>query len=196
MALLSLTQRREALKALGFRGSDYTMLVNFQRGWNLGPALVVDGKYGPASDAALRKSDANRRANRATASAHFSFREFQCKCYGSKPGCQGVLVLRGHLARLERARSYVGSIRITSGYRCKVYNAAIGGATNSQHMYGVASDVSFPYQSTVAGWRLFAGIGYGGITRKVKHVDSRDLGGHNSTGGTPTRPTKWVYSAW
>lgn len=196
MALLTLAQRRAALKALGFLGSDSLMLQNFQRGWILGPVLKVDGIYGPASDAALRKSDSNRRAGRPTASAHFSFAEFRCKCYGSRAGCQGVKIHRAHLARLERARSKVGPIRVVSGYRCTLYNRAVGGASNSQHVYGVATDVSFPTQSTVTSWGLFAGIGYGGITRKVKHVDSRDIGGNNTTGGTPTRPTKWVYSAW
>lgn len=196
MALLSSDLRVAYLHAMGFRGSFAVMLGNFQRGWNLGTALTVDRLYGPASDAALRRSYANLRAGRGTASAHFGFQEFRCKCYGRNSVCEGVKVHRGHLQRLEQARTRVGSVSIISGYRDPVYNRAVGGASNSQHLYGVASDVSFPSITTVRGWRLFAGIGYGGVSRRVKHVDSRDLGGKNTTGGRPAAPTQWVYSAW
>jgi hypothetical protein len=61
-------------------------------------------------------------------------------------------------------------------------------------MYGVATDVSFPSVTTVRSWGLFAGIGYGGISRKVKHVDSRDLSGVNHA--RTSAPAQWVYSAW
>jgi len=32
-------------------------------------------------------------------------------------------------------------IHVTSGYRCKALNAAVGGVPNSQHMYGLAADI-------------------------------------------------------
>ena len=45
------------------------------------------------------------------------------------------------LIELQKARDYfdVGFI-INSGYRTPEYNKAVGGATNSQHMYGEAVD--------------------------------------------------------
>ena len=42
---------------------------------------------------------------------------------------------------LEPAREALGGIRITSGYRCKPLNDAIGGAPNSQHIKGEAADI-------------------------------------------------------
>lgn len=181
------------LRALGFRGTFDQMLGSFQRGWNLGPALVVDRLYGPKSDAALATSMRARAAGQGTMSAHFSFTEFQCRC-GGLPGCLGVWTLRTHVARLEAARAKVGPIHIVSGCRCPAYNRRVGGAANSQHMYGSASDVAFPDRRVVASWRLFAGIGYKGATGKVLHVDSRDVSGVNSTHGSTTSPTTWVYA--
>ena len=42
---------------------------------------------------------------------------------------------------LEPARALVGPLHVNSGYRCPGLNAAIGGATTSQHMDGLAADV-------------------------------------------------------
>lgn len=198
MALLTVTERTRRLRALGFRGSLPTMVRNFQKGWNLGTALTVDGIYGFLTDSALRKSYSNALIGRPTASAHFSFSEFRCKCYGKYASCQGVVVLRTHIRRLELYRSkLVRGISIVSGYRCYYYNRAVGGASNSQHLYGAASDISpLVAINTLVSWRLFAGLGYGGRTGRVLHVDSRDISGNNTTGGIPSRPTKWVYSSW
>ena len=37
---------------------------------------------------------------------------------------------------------YGGPIRVTSGYRSFAVNRAVGGAKNSQHMYGEAADIT------------------------------------------------------
>lgn len=42
---------------------------------------------------------------------------------------------------LEPLRKRFGIIRITSGFRCKALNAAVGGVSNSQHMRGEAADI-------------------------------------------------------
>jgi len=193
MALLSSSQRAAYLRALGFRGA--SQIRNFQRGWNLGPSLAVDGIYGPATDAALRQSYANLRAGRPTASAHFSFSEFRCQCGGTLTGCQGVLIHRTHIRRLEAYRSRVGAgVSIVSGYRCPLHNKRIGGASSSQHMFGVATDIRGPKLSTVRSYQLFAGIGYSRSSGRVLHVDSRDVGGYNVTHGRPSAPTIWEYA--
>lgn len=44
---------------------------------------------------------------------------------------------------LEDVRAQLGHpMPVASGYRCPIHNAAEGGATNSQHIYGTAADVT------------------------------------------------------
>lgn len=43
-------------------------------------------------------------------------------------------------------------IIISSGYRCKTLNKAVGGATNSQHMTGEACDIKIPDEATGKQW--------------------------------------------
>ncbi len=44
--------------------------------------------------------------------------------------------------KLEDLRTAIGlPIKITSGYRSKDYNTRVGGAKDSQHLYGKAADI-------------------------------------------------------
>ena len=46
---------------------------------------------------------------------------------------------------LEPTRQHFGlPIKVTSGYRCPKLNAAVKGASNSQHMEGEAADITIP----------------------------------------------------
>jgi hypothetical protein len=49
---------------------------------------------------------------------------------------------------LEPAREALGRLHVTSGYRCRALNTAIGGATGSQHVNGQAADI-IPYVGTL-----------------------------------------------
>lgn len=70
-------------------------------------------------------------------SEHFKVREFACN-----DGSDTVLIDDDLVTRLERIRGVFGSgITITSGYRTPSYNAAVGGATSSQHVKGTAADI-------------------------------------------------------
>lgn len=195
MALLVQASRVSYLRALGFRGSFTTMVRNFQRGYTFSN-LAIDGLYGPATDAALRNANARRLQGKGTASQNFSFHEFRCKCYGRYAACQGVVMHRTHIKRLQMLRDKIGrSVPIVSGYRCPNHNRAVGGASSSQHMFGVACDI--PGIVSVSGMKslgIFAGVGYSLSTGKVLHVDSRDIGGHNTTGGRTSAPTVWRYA--
>lgn len=75
-------------------------------------------------------------------SPHFSRRELECKCGCMTP--QGVVHNLAALAEhLEDLRARVGTpLIIFSGYRCPQHNAAVGGASMSQHVQGLAADVA------------------------------------------------------
>lgn len=73
---------------------------------------------------------------------HFSWGEFT-KNLSRVPQNQRVVENIFALADyLEHVRSLFGaSIIINSGYRPPVINVAVGGASNSQHLYGTAADI-------------------------------------------------------
>lgn len=198
-AVLTRAQATPMLLAIGFDNAkrDYlTAVRGFQTGWNLGNALKVDGVVGPNTSAALTLSFARNRKGQSTMSANFSFVEFRCNDGGKFPECKRIWVLRDHVRRLEAYRAKINApVRIVSGCRCKRHNAAVGGAKSSQHMFGSASDIqglaSLDQKKKFA---LFAGLGFQQSSNKVVHVDSRDKGGHNLTGGKPAAPTTWKYA--
>ncbi len=51
---------------------------------------------------------------------------------------------------LEQVRAALGErpIHVNSGYRCLALNKKIGGARNSQHLYGLAADIICPSYGT------------------------------------------------
>lgn len=76
-------------------------------------------------------------------STNFSRGEFACKgknCCGGSAPVNTNLVLA-----LQVLRERIGQpLTITSGFRCIKHNAAVGGAKNSQHLYGTAADITAP----------------------------------------------------
>lgn len=75
---------------------------------------------------------------------HFRLSEFRCRC-----GCGGEkrATIRENLqalaSELEKVRAHFGRpVSVHSGYRCPLYNAKIGGVSNSQHRNGRAADIS------------------------------------------------------
>jgi len=69
---------------------------------------------------------------------NFREAEFACNHCGALPpgGMDGELI-----ATLQAIRSHYGvPVIINSGYRCRVHNANVGGAPNSQHRFGKAAD--------------------------------------------------------
>lgn len=107
-------------------------------------------------------------------SEHFNREEFACKC-----GCGFATVDVKLIQLLETVRNHFNApVTISSGCRCKAYNAKIGGAKNSKHMEGIAADITVKGVSpdevhkfiTEHVGNYWAGIGkYATFT----HIDSR-----------------------
>jgi len=91
-------------------------------------------------------------------SEHFVLREFACPC------CRVVMLQPELLSALQRLRNLWGEpVILTSGYRCRAHNAAVGGVEDSAHRKGRAADVAVaavwqPKVIALAGQAGFAAI--------------------------------------
>ena len=179
------------LRELGWRvrsGNELDQAIkHFQGGWALGPALDVDGQVGPESSEALRQSVRRKRSGQSTASSHFSFAEVACKCGGAFTTCARIWLTRETFVAMESYRLRKGSGFVpVSGCRCPGHNARVGGASQSQHMRGVAFDTPAEIdKDRVRSWRVFTGIGYNRSSDRTAHCDLRP--------GSVDQPTTWVY---
>lgn len=106
-------------------------------------------------------------------SKNFTVREFACS-----DGSDTVLIDTRLVELLQKIRDHFGkSVRITSGYRTKIYNAKIGGVANSYHVKGMAADivVSDVSAKRVAQYaEVIGGCGVGWYeAKRFTHIDTR-----------------------
>lgn len=100
------------------------------------------------------------------------------------------------LYELHKIRKEWGSpIRITSGYRPKAINAAVGGVSNSRHVAGDAVDIADAHGQTTqlekfidSNWT--GALGYGSRYRGFVHIDCRHGKGWKTPGAAGPR---WKY---
>ena len=88
---------------------------------------------------------------------------------------------------MEGYRSKSGhALRVLSACRCPSRNRAIGGSSTSRHLTGLACDVEAIYSTTrVKSWQVATHIGYGRVSRRVKHIDM-------GSGASRARPDIYV----
>jgi uncharacterized protein YcbK (DUF882 family) len=88
-------------------------------------------------------------------SLHFSKREFACR------HCREAVVEPRLVTKLEQLRKLTGRpLVVVSGYRCPVWNRAVGGARRSYHLTGQAADLKYGYATEDQARRAgFTGIG-------------------------------------
>ena len=110
--------------------------------------LEVDGIFGTQTEKAILFAVASGMPVKETTENfwdgihYFKRSEFKCKC--GKCGGFPVEPDEELVKLLETIRKHFNApVIITSGIRCKAHNAsaAVGGATNSQHLYGTAADI-------------------------------------------------------
>lgn len=69
-------------------------------------------------------------------SEHFTEEELACRC------CGMAMVHPELVRKLEALRHMAGGpVVVTSGYRCKEHNKAVGGVERSYHIFGMAADI-------------------------------------------------------
>ena len=108
-------------------------------------------------------------------SPHFRLGEF-----ASKDGSDKVLVDDDLVDLLEKIREAAGgAVTINSGYRSPEHNAAVGGVSSSQHLYGRAADIVVEGASPllvgqIAEYYLDRRGGIG-VYQTFTHVDTRAI---------------------
>ena len=108
-----------------------------------------------------------------TLSEHFRVLEFACK-----DGSDMILISLELVELLQRIRTHFRApVTITSGYRSPCHNKKVGGASNSQHLYGTAADIQVkgiaPTKVAAYAETLMPDKGGIGIYPTFVHVDVR-----------------------
>ena len=106
-------------------------------------------------------------------SKNFTVKEFACS-----DGTDTVFISLALVNLLQKLRDHFGkAVIINSAYRTEAHNKAIGGATYSQHKYGLAADIHIngvtPKEIAAYVETLLPSSGGIGIYKSFCHVDVR-----------------------
>ena len=108
-------------------------------------------------------------------SKNFTVKEFACS-----DGTDTVFISLALVNLLQKIRNYFGkAVIINSAYRTEAHNKSIGGATYSQHKYGLAADIHIngvtPKEIAAYVETLMPSSGGIGIYKSFVHVDVRQV---------------------
>ena len=106
-------------------------------------------------------------------------------------GCCGSSIILPHLWRemMYVFFMHYPSAIVTSGYRCTLHNAAVGGSPTSSHLKGLAADISC--KSPAERWRITEAFGAARIPRIVLS-DSKPYV-HLDGDESKSSPGVWIY---
>ena len=108
-------------------------------------------------------------------SKNFTVKEFACS-----DGTDTVFISLTLVNLLQKIRNHFGkAVIINSAYRTEAHNKSIGGATYSQHKYGLAADIHIngvtPKEIADYVETLMPSSGGIGIYKSFVHVDVRQV---------------------
>lgn len=106
-------------------------------------------------------------------SKNFTVKEFACS-----DGTDTVFISLALVNLLQKIRDHFGkAVIINSAYRTEAHNKSIGGATYSQHKYGLAADIHIngvtPKEIAAYVETLLPSSGGIGIYKSFVHIDVR-----------------------
>ena len=116
-----------------------------------------------------KKKDGNK-----SLSANFKVKEFACTD-GSDP----IFIAPELVEVLQKIRTHFGkAVKINSAYRTPTRNKKVGGAAQSQHLYGTAADIKItgvsPKRVALYAETLMPNSGGIGIYSNFTHIDVRE----------------------
>lgn len=105
-------------------------------------------------------------------------KNFQVKEFACSDGTDTIFISSLLVGVLQKVRDHYGkAVHINSAYRTEAHNSKIGGATYSQHKYGIAADIHIdgvtPKELAAYVETLLPTSGGIGIYSSFVHVDVR-----------------------
>ncbi len=104
---------------------------------------------------------------------------FRVKEFRSRDGADKILIDENLVKLLQKMRDKFGEIIISSAYRTASYNRKVGGVSNSQHLYGLAADVTIKDKRKLLEAAQYAekigfkGVGLDDKYQNFLHLDTR-----------------------
>ncbi len=134
-------------------------------------------------------------------SQHFTLSEFTNSDTATRRGITNTPTLAATICLtalchnvLEPLRRFANQpIVISSGYRSKTLNAAVGGASNSQHMTGEAADIHIPYKETKEGSKTIKVQDLDLGKKWFEHLKSLPHDQLIWERSSPNSPTYWIH---
>lgn len=152
---MTVKQKQHLLAYLGY----YTGTIDGSYGpqtqaateaFQLGYSLTADGRFGPDTEKRILEVIATGEEPKSAEGItgtfwddirYFDREEFRCKCGGKY--CSGFPVEPEQLLveQADQVREHFGApAYVSSGVRCEIHNAAVGGVAGSRHKLGKAMD--------------------------------------------------------
>lgn len=133
--MLSNAQRKEYFAYLGLGEYNSANVLKVQKKY-FKNADEHDGKYGNKTDIVVQNLYILKKYGK-----NFALPEFICECGGKYCTGYPAILDKNLIKNIQKWRDSYGSITITSGLRCKVYNSkCVGSSSTSRHMKGKALD--------------------------------------------------------